>query len=256
LVSALDQDGFSDYWALTASLDKPIGEAAILSLAYTFSRTIDNIPGAASIYPEDGLSPFPDSLDGADWAEGRSDFDVPHRFVAGVNFAVPGLSALRLGGVYRMESGRSFTPGFRDGVDINADGSGRNDPAFLDEAIDAVAQLVSEWPCLSATTSQGFVERNACRTGAVHQLDLRASVRVARLGTAPVELVIDAINVIEPDRMLPDRAVYLVDAGGMLTTDPVDGTVTVPLVVNSAFGEPLVRRPSARRLRIGARFNW
>jgi hypothetical protein len=56
--------------------------------------------------------------------------------------------------------------------------------------------------------------------------------------------------------MLPDRAVYLVDAGGMLTTDPVDGTVTVPLVVNSAFGEPLVRRPSARRLRIGARFNW
>ena len=53
---------------------------------------------------------------------------MPHRFVAG---AVLDLSGASISAVYRQSSGRPFTPGYRRGVDVNGDGSGWNDPAFI-----------------------------------------------------------------------------------------------------------------------------
>ena len=53
------------------------------ALSYTFSRTEDNVLGSRSLDPADQLNPFPEGLEGGDWADGRSDFDVPHRVVVG-----------------------------------------------------------------------------------------------------------------------------------------------------------------------------
>ena len=53
-----------------------------------------------------------------------------------------------------------------------------------------------------------------------------------------------------------DHALYLVDASGALVSDPVAGAVTVPLVANENFGEPLAQRGTGRALRFGLRVNY
>src|SRR5690606_30255587 len=82
--------------------------------------------------------------DDRDWADGRSDFDVPHRLAVGAELRLPILAGVSIAGVYRYQSGYPFTPGFRDGVDMNGDGSGRNDPAFVDNAIPGTDELVRQ----------------------------------------------------------------------------------------------------------------
>src|SRR5690606_32789463 len=130
-----------------------------------------NLAGAAGAAPDDALTPLP-TASGTDWREGRSDFDVPHRLSAGAELRIGGPLNARLAGVYRYRSGDPFTPGFRDGVDANGDGSGRNDPAFVDERIAGVSELARAWPCLR-TQSGALAERNACRGPGVHGLDVR-----------------------------------------------------------------------------------
>jgi hypothetical protein len=73
---------------------------------------------------------------------------------------------------------------------------------------------------------------------------------------APVELVVDAINILDAEYAVPDRALLLVDAAGTLTTDPASGVVTVPLATNPNFGRSIRRYGSGRFLRLGLRVNY
>ena len=118
------------------------------------------------------LTPFPDSLGGSDWARGRSDFDAPHRFTLGSEF---GFRGIRLAAFYRGQSGLPFTPGFRYGQDMNGDGSFRNDPAFIDDQVVGVTDLLSQWDCLRNQVGR-FAQRNACRGPWISTLDLRLTV--------------------------------------------------------------------------------
>jgi hypothetical protein len=127
VVTALDPDGYSDYYGITARLDKRVGRFVTFSAGYTYSKTQDNWIGARS-GPDAQLTPFPDSLNGLDWADGRSDFDTPNQVVFGAEL---NLRSFRLAGFYSYRSGYPFTPGFRDGVDANGDGSWSNDPATI-----------------------------------------------------------------------------------------------------------------------------
>jgi len=251
LVSAIDPDGTSDYFGVTARVERRIAPLR-LSASYTFSRTEDNWLGAAGGGPDAALTPFPDSLARGDWADGRSDFDRPHRAVVGAELA---FGFARLAAYYRFESGRPFTPGFRDGVDANADGSARNDPAFVDENLPGVQPLFAEWDCLSPQVGQ-FAKRNSCRSAGVHTLDVRLAAVPFRLGGAPVELIVDGLNLLDSDVGDVDRALYLVDPSRALSQDPATGAVTVPLIVNPNFGERVARRTTGRRLRVGIRVNY
>ena len=47
------------------------------------------------------------------------------------------------------------------------------------------------------------------------------------------------------------RALYLIDANAALVADEETGTVTVPLVVNPSFGEPVRSLTTGRIYRIG-----
>ena len=140
MVTALDQDGYSDYYGITARLDKRVGRFLTFSTGYTYSRTQDNWVGARS-GPDAQLTPFPDSLDGVDWADGRSDFDIPNQAVFGIEL---NLRSFRLAGFYSYRSGYPFTPGFRDGVDANGDGSWRNDPAYVDNQIVGADSVIAQ----------------------------------------------------------------------------------------------------------------
>jgi hypothetical protein len=157
---------------------------------------------------------------------------------------------VRVAAFYRYRSGRPFTPGLRDGVDANADGSARNDPAFVDGTLPGMADLLAAWSCLAEQNGR-FVERNSCRAPGVHTLDARLAVFPSL--RVPVSLVVDALNVLDADPADVDRALYLLDPVAPLVVDPASGAVAVPLLVNPQFGEPVRRWAEGRRVRVGLR---
>lgn len=247
LVSSLDADGVSDYWGLTATLERRVGGLLNLVASYTYSRTEDNLLTGGG--PGGELSPFPTGLNGREWSDGLSDFDVPHRVTVGAELDV---SVFRLAGFFRHQSGFPFTPGFRNGVDANGDGSFSNDPAFIDDGIPGVADLLSQWECLRTQLGR-FAKKNSCRADPINTLDVRLALRVFEMAGYGVQIVADGLNLLDPKSAVLDRALYLVDASGTLVTDAATGDVTVPLIVNPSFGRPAHLLSSGRFIRLGVK---
>ncbi|MGH7657829.1 MAG: hypothetical protein ACREL6_06300, partial [Gemmatimonadales bacterium] len=252
LVHGIAPTGFADYYGLTLSLERIVAGRLRLSAAWTWSVTTDNTPLARSGDPADLVSPFPGQIIEDDWRDGRSDLDIPHRVTAAAEYRVPGPLDLVLGGRYRFRSGLPFTPGFRDGVDVNGDGSGRNDPVSLDPTIPGVPELLSENPCLR-DMEDGFASRNGCREPSHHALDLHVALGlgVQSLG-APLYLTLDAFNVAATSSGVRDHAALLVDTAQPLVVDG-SGNVTIPLTANPGFGSFLSRRGEDRVIRLGLR---
>ena len=248
IVSALESTAFSDYWGATLLLERRLAQHVRLAASYTFSRTrdnwlIDGFDGSPAIAPR---------LAGADgdgdWSEGVSDLDVPHRLSVVAEVALPLPLSPTLGANWRARSGRPFTPGFGAGVDVNGDYAS-NDPAFIDDELPGMEPLLERWTCLRDGAGE-FAERNSCRGDALHFLDLRLGMRSTLVGTN-ARFFAEALNVLDQEIGAIDRALYVVDAGGELVTDPSSGNVTVPLVVNPSFGEPVRPLSTGRIYRIG-----
>ena len=254
VVSALDPDGYSDYWGITFDLERSFGAGLKLIASYTYSQTTDNWLSGMGFAGNPGgqLSPFPSGLNGQDWSKGTSDFDVPSRLTLAADLTLQRLRGVHLVAAYRYRSGYPFTPGFRPGVDANGDGAA-NDPAFVDDTMSGMASLISKWSCLRQSAGQ-FAARNSCRASGVSSLDLRLEVPTVTIGGYPLDLVVDAVNLLESDVGLVDNALYLVDPAKAPTT--VGSVTHVPLVVNPNFGNVLVRDSSGRFLRVGLRVNW
>ncbi|HET9515394.1 MAG TPA: TonB-dependent receptor [Gemmatimonadales bacterium] len=252
LVSLIDAEGFADYYEASILLEKQLAAGLSFSLGYTWSRTTDNVLGQRTLDPADQLNPFPEGLNGSDWTEGRSDFDVPHRAALSAQYRAGANTPFTLGARWRFRSGLPFTPGFRPGVDLNGDGAGNNDPAFLDP--DAASALTGA-NCSSPANT--FAERNSCREDPVHALDLRASVGlpIRTADGSRLWLFLDAFNVVSSETGIVDRALLLVDPDGTLVDDGL-GNLTVPLVVNPNFGNIISRRNDPRMLRVGLRMDY
>ena len=255
MVSGLSPTGFSDHREATVSLERQVRQGISFNLAYTFSQTEDNVLGKRSLDPADQLNPFPDGLAGADWADGRSDFDVPHRFMAFAQYRSAGQLPIAVGARFRYRSGLPFTPGFRPGVDINGDGSGNNDPAYVDAAVDGLSTLLASATCDAAPVNS-FVERNSCREEAASALDLRFELGLpARFSDGGrLVLVLDAFNVVATETGVVDRALTLVNPNAQLQQG--GSTVTVPLIANPNFGQLQVRRAEPRSVRLGVRVEY
>lgn len=255
MVSGILANGFSDYYAVTAIVERKPVTGIGLRAAYTYSRTTDNWMLGPTGDPEDQLTPFPEQPVSDDWADGRSDLDIPHRLVVTANYTLPGKTGLDIALRYRFRSGLPFTPGFRPGVDINGDGSGSNDPAFVDGSIAGTDELLSSNGCLSSQVGQ-FAARNSCREKGAHALDLRLAVRlpVEVMGGA-LQLTVDAFNLVGTETGIVDRAVYLVDPSQPLTTN-LSGEIVVPLIANPRFGTLLSRRGEPRLVRFGLKVDY
>ncbi|HKV70943.1 MAG TPA: TonB-dependent receptor [Gemmatimonadales bacterium] len=253
LVSALNPDGFSDYYGLTVGVERSLGDVKLIA-SYTYSQTTDNwLSGWLSAGdPAGQLSPFPAGLGGRDWAKGTSDYDVPSRLTLATDLTLRRLHGTHLMAVFRYQSGYPFTPGFRPGVDANADGAS-NDPAFVDDTVSGMAAVIGKNACLRSQVGQ-FAQRNSCRTAGVSALDLRLEVPTVNVGGYPLSLTVDLLNLLESDVGLVDQALYLVDPSRSTTAA---GAVTrVPLKANPNFGQMLIRSSSGRFLRVGLRVNW
>ncbi len=257
LVSGIEPTGFSSYYEVSLEVERHASMGLSYSAAYTYSRTRDNWPTGPTGDPADQLSPFPEDPIATEWLAGRSDFDIPHRGTVGAEYRFPGRLGVTVGARYRYRSGLPFTPGFQPGVDANGDGSGLNDPAFVDPALPGMQSVISANSCLSSQSGR-FVNRNSCRDPAVHSLDLRVSVGlpIASLKDR-VELTVDALNLIGTEVGIRDHALLLIDPAvtSPLITDPV-GNVTLPLMANPRFGEMLSRRGENRLIRFGLRLGY
>jgi hypothetical protein len=251
-VWALDPTGYSDYWGLTVSVERVQEQGISLWASYTYSRTTDNTPGLLGSVPDAQLAPFPTGAGMTDWRDGRSDLDLPHRAAAGVEWA---MGIVRLAGLVRYQSGATFTPGFRDGVDANGDGSWGNDPAFVSDTVSGAAAVLSKWTCLRRQIGR-FAARNSCRGPAITSVDARLVVHLFSVAGAPAELVVDGLNLVTTNDGIVDRALYLVNPARSIATNSVTGVVTVPLAANPNFGKLLVRRSPSATLRAGVRFNF
>lgn len=250
-VSALVPTGFSDNYEVTASLQRRVNRALSILASYTFSRTRDNVVGALDPDPANQLSPFPDGTGPAGWDEGRSDFDVPHRFAGTLEYRSAGNTPLTVAVRYRWRMGLPYTPGFRAGVDANGDGGGGNDPAFLDAGITGLSGAIAGQSCADAVVG-AFAARNSCREGSVQSLDLRLSVGLpVRVGgDRHLALTVDAFNVVATSTGLVDHALVLVNPAGTIGGQGTP-SITLPLLVNPRFGTLLSRRGEPRMLRIG-----
>ena len=251
-VWAIDPSGFSDYWGLTVSFERLAERGLSFWASYTYSRTTDNTPGLWGSLPDAQLSPFPDQAGKADWRDGRSDLDVPHRAMVGAEWS---WGIVKLGGLVRYQSGAPFTPGFRDGVDANGDGATGNDPAFVSDTVSGAAALLGKWSCLRQQVGQ-FAARNSCRGPAIASVDARLTVQLFSVVGGPVDLVVDGINLVATNEGVVDHALYLVDPSRTMTTNAVTGVVAIPLVANPDFGKLLVRRSPGAGVRAGLRFNF
>jgi Carboxypeptidase regulatory-like domain len=256
LVSGFASTGAQDFYEAVFGIAREVPRGLSFSANYSFSRARDNWPQSWSGDPTEELSPFPsDPVDGG-WAKGISDFDVPQRVNITAFWQSSGRLPIKVGGRYRFQSGRPYTPGFQPGVDANGDGSGRNDPAFVDANIDGMPSVVLKNDCLGDQLSK-FAKRNSCREDGRHALDLGASVTLPiRSIGSPVEITFDLINLFASRSGIVDHALVLVDPQGTLVTDGA-GNVTLPLVANPRFGKLVSRRDEPRVLRLGLRLgNW
>jgi hypothetical protein len=255
LVSGLAPTGFSDYYEFTALLERRLASGLSLSGSYTYSRTRDNLVGALEPDPANQLDPFPQGLNGGDWTAGRSDLDVPHRVVVSAEYRSRGSSPLTLGARWRYRSGLPFTPGFRTGVDVNGDGGGGNDPAALDASASGVSAALAAGHCES--TASAIAVRNSCREPSLNGLDayLAVELPVGAGAGSHLALTVDAFNLVATATGLLDRALYLVNPTGAITT-AADGSLVLPLTLNSRFGSLFSRRTDARVIRVGLRVEY
>jgi hypothetical protein len=253
LVSGLAPTGFVDHYEATLSLEHHTVRGLSLDAAYTFGKTTDNLIGLLQPDPADQLDPFPDGVPGGtDWSSDHSDLDVPHRLAASAQYRSTGKTPIGVGARWRWRSGLPFTPGFRSGVDLNADGGGNNDPVFVDQGLESVLTAAG-----CSVIAGAFAARNSCREASVQALDVRLSVGLpVRVGSSgSLAFTIDGFNLISSKTGIVDRAALLIDPAQALTTGPT-GNVLVPFAVNNHFGSLLSRRVEPRLIRFGLRMEY
>jgi len=253
LVSALVPTGFSDHYELAASVTARADRSLSLTAEYAFTRTRDNLVGLLQPDPADQLSPFPGTLDGANWDESRSDLDIPHRLAVSAEWTSGGRYPVSVMARGRWRSGLPFTPGFRPGVDVNGDLGGNNDPA----PSDAVANPSGPGTIASCDglSVGGFAVRNSCREKGFGSLDLRLSVPlpIGNPDWNPVVLMVEAFNVVASTAGVVDRAAVLIDPARSLTVNSGTGAVDIPFLANPRFGTLLRRGGEPRVVRVGLR---
>ncbi len=250
-ISSLDPAAASDYYGLSVGIERPMGRFVSLMASYTYSHTTDNWFGARAGSRDAQFVPFQDSAAISPWVKGRSDFDVPQRASLGAEFRFGGARGLKLVTLFQYRSGYPFTPGFRQGVDINGDGSASNDVAYVMDTLPGAATVISANSCLRGQIGR-FAERNSCRDPASTWLDLRLAFPLSSLSRYGAEVTLDGLGLLATGTDVYDHALYLVDPAVPLVTTP-GGVTRVPLVGNANFGKALISRKPNASFRLGIR---
>ena len=191
----------------TIQLQKPFARRFGISIAYTYSRSLDRMSFTSSrAISNFQFSPVDGDLENRNVRP--SAFDRPHKVT------ITGTAALPLGfGVGITYVGTSGTPyTWTDFGDTNADGINGNDLSFVPanpsqislrnpSQYSALSQFIESQGCLRAAKG-GFVQRGACRNPWVDFLDARLTWTSPDWKGQRLELQYDIFNVLN---LLNDR---------------------------------------------------
>jgi hypothetical protein len=251
IVSALESDGWSTWSGVTMGVRHATGDDRSLRVSYTWSTVEDNAPLSEAGWPR--MVRERPGADGEDptWLAGTSDLHRPHHVRASGSLRLPGIPGITLGGVYSGKSGRPFTPTVRDLLGADPTALVGLHPITIPEAlVGLTAPLEGAWPCLRDLRGGGL-QRNTCRAGSVHVLDTRVTVSLPAPAGQNWHLSLDVYNLLDAGDEIPDGALFLVDGAGSVSEDPGSDRITLPVVLNPDFGQPLFRSSPGRHLRVG-----
>lgn len=251
VVSALESDGSSTWSGATAALQFTDGRGASLYASYTYSVAEDDTPLTPWGRPAFLHGRPSSSGDDPEWLQGRSDLDQPHHLLLRGRFRSDGRLGWSLGATYSLRSGPPFTPSARDALGFEAFESW-SAPAPIrvpPELESEVSALLARSNC-AGIDPDGRFERNACRMGALHDLDLRFALELGAGVRWRLLATVDALNLLDARHTIPDPALFIVDGTGTLLEEPPE-LLVLPLAVNPSFGEPLVGLRPGRMLRVG-----
>jgi outer membrane receptor protein involved in Fe transport len=202
--------------AFTASFDLRHNFSDVTSFggSYTFTRAYDNSSysccTASSGFQDPDVGIYgPNDVGGigdSDRAWGPSYFARKHTFVFNAATRLP--FGINVSGIWRMQSGRPWTPEVNG--DLNGDGVRFNDRPFVfapedlplaatgtaaEEQRQRYAEVLAGNDCVGDYVGQ-VVERNTCRFPWSNQLDLRLSKIIGSRQGRRAELQVDMFNVL------------------------------------------------------------
>jgi carboxypeptidase family protein/TonB-dependent receptor-like protein len=227
----------TEYEALVLQANRRLSKGLQFQVNYTRSRTTDTGQNSATFTFTNGpLNPFDLSLE-----PGRSNLDIPHRFVASAVWT-PGVPF----GLKDSAAGRAIFGGFtispivlvQSGVAYSANASGTG-PSAISSGVTGSGAL-GRIPLL--------FERNAFRQPKIVNVDLRVSRRFRFTETANLEILGEAFNLFNR---------YQVTSVSTNLYSFVSGTTNLNFVpsfgVPSGTGNSLIRE---RQIQFAARFNF
>lgn len=225
----------SEYKALVLQLNRRLSKGLQLQTNYTYSKTTDTGQNSATFTFTNGpLNPFDLSLE-----PGRSNLDIPHRFVASAVW-VPGLPF----GLKDSKVGRAIFGGFtiapivvaQSGVPYAANISG-NGPSAISGGITGSGAL-GRIPLL--------YERNAFRFPKLVNVDLRVSRRFRFTESVNLEFLAEAFNLFNRYQVTGVSTTQYRFSGSNLNFDNTFGNV-------NSTGNSIYRE---RQIQFAARFQF
>lgn len=228
----------TDYKALVLQFNRRLSKGLQFQINYTFSKTTDNGQNSATFTFTNGpLNPFDLSLE-----EGRSNLDIPHRFVASAVWT-PGIPF----GLKDSKVGRAIFNGWtiapiltaQSGVVYSANISG-NGPSAVSGGITGSGAL-GRIPIL--------YERNAFRQPKIVNVDLRLSRRFRFTETMNLELLAEGFNIFNRYQVTSVNTTQYTFSGSNLSFTPNGPNFGVP----SGTGNSIFRE---RQVQFAVRFQF
>jgi hypothetical protein len=207
---------------LTGQIQRPFRNGWDFSLAYTYSRSEDVNPLTSS----QAISNWRFNLTGDDPNNPglrRSDFDIPHRFIATGSYRLDLIrrASTDLSLVYVGQSGQPFSVRYND--DVNFDGSFGNDLLYVPRDASEIRFEPFRAPGTNSRTDQGqaitpaqswanfndFIERvdclnaargsvlvrNSCRAPWSNRFDFRVAQNLSAIRGQNAQITLDILNV-------------------------------------------------------------
>jgi Carboxypeptidase regulatory-like domain len=217
--SVLQYTDFGETWykGMTLSLNKRLSHHYEFLVSYTLGKGEDNSTDFQSAFiPQDnGRGRDPNNLTGLpvgfnpDLERGPANHDQRHRFVFSGLYQLP--ADLSVSTIITAASGRPFTP--ITGVDLNGDGDGGAIPGS-DRARTNPADI---------GTSQG---RNSQNLPSTFTVDLRLAKRFKLGGTAAIDVIAEAFNLLDRTNYSDVNNVFGVGAFPTAPQTDAQGRVT------------------------------
>ena len=249
-ITQIRSDITSRYDAIVLQANRRLTNGLQFQTHYTFSRSKDNGQNSQTFtFSQGRLNPFDGVYDG----EGRSNNDVPHRFVVSAvwNPSVGGLENSAVGRaifngwtiapIFVAQSGNPYTATFNGNLSTNT--------TFPNTASNPIAG--------GLTGSGGgsripLFERNAFRQERLINLDLRVSRRFRFTESMNLEFLAEAFNIFNRFQVTgANTAAYAISG-----TSSINGTTLTPLTAFGAVtsaGNSIYRE---RQIQLAARFQF